>query len=58
MLRGAQDPGPAFRLDRRDGSFSAVQQTHVAHLSHSSLHHLLNLFAAAASDLHRLVDTN
>ena len=51
MLRGAQDPGPAFHLNKREGSFSVVQQTHVPHLSHGSLHQMLNNFAAAATDL-------
>ena len=51
MLRGAQDPGPAFRLDRRSGSFTANSDTHVSHLSHSSLHHMLGGFAAAGTDL-------
>lgn len=51
MLRGAQDPGPAFRLDRRSGSFTANSDTHVPHLSHSSLHHMLSRLAAAGTDL-------
>ncbi|KAL0048039.1 hypothetical protein WJX82_006302 [Trebouxia sp. C0006] len=54
MLRGAQDPGPAFRLDRRSGSFTANSDTHVPHLSHSSLHHMLGGFAAAGTDLLKL----
>ncbi|KAL0024129.1 hypothetical protein WJX77_000413 [Trebouxia sp. C0004] len=54
MLRGAQDPGPAFRLDRGSGSFTANSDTHVPHLSHSSLHHMLGSFAATGTDLLKL----
>lgn len=57
MLRGAQAPGPAFRLDTRSGRFAVVAGTHVPHLSQSSLHHLLDNFAAAATDLLRSAQT-
>lgn len=53
MLRGAHDPGSAFSLDRREGSFSVMQHTHVPHMSHRSLLHMLNTFAAAGTDLLR-----
>lgn len=53
MLRGAQAPGPAFHLDKRAGHFEVVPGTHVAHLSQGSLHHVLERFAAAATDLLR-----
>ena len=53
MLRGAHDPGPAFCLERREGSFSVMQHTHVPHMSHRSLLHMLDSFAAAGTDLLR-----
>ena len=53
MLRGAHDPGPAFCLDKRNGSFSVMQHTHVPHMSHRSLLHMLKTFAAAGTDLLR-----
>ena len=53
MLRGLQDPGPAFHLNRKEGSFGVAPHTHVAHLSQSCLHHLLRTFASAGTDLLR-----
>lgn len=53
MLRGQQDPGPAFHLNKKEGRFSVAPQTHVAHLSQGSLHHLLHTFASVGTDLLR-----
>lgn len=53
MLRGLQDPGPAFHLNKKEGRFGVAPQTHVADLSQSSLHHLLHTFASVATDLLR-----
>lgn len=55
MLSGAQAPGPAFHLDKRAGQYEVVPGTHVPHLSQASLHHILERFAAAATDLLRSV---
>lgn len=53
MLRGLQDPGPAFHLNRKEGRFDVAPQTHVSHLSQTSLHHLLHTFASTGTDLLR-----
>lgn len=53
MLRGLQDPGPAFHLDKKEVRYGVAPQTHVGHLSQTSLHHLLHTFASTGTDLLR-----
>lgn len=53
MLRGLQDPGPAFQLNKKEGRFGVAPEAHAAHWSQSSLHHLLHTFASVGTDLLR-----
>lgn len=53
MLRGLQDPGPAFHLNKKEGRYGVAPQTHVGHLSQPSLHHLLHTFASTGTDMLR-----